>query len=591
MASRKRKVPDGVAALDHAPWAEQCAALCAGAPMPPHTERQSTSKAARNRHQPPSRRSVHRKRRRPGSGIAGARLFTPDVEKALLQLLPYLHATRVLRQSVVPGGPTLRALAVLMHLGMETAAGYDVAELMTAYGAKLREVEKLGERILAIGGIPAVLAEAALASRPTQARALDLVARGGPRLRAAKLDVGGAISGTDSERAADVRLQPPALPPGAAVSASATAAVPTSSDAEAAPKLPSEQLPGGSRHCGGDLLFPNLALLEGERRGLTPLFIMVPGAGAGFYGAEQLHCTTGHDERARRAEGCAAHVSFAVQTPAQTLGLAPKSPACRAIHKRVQTAAAADAAGAAWRDAVWLAVYDADACTPRPAAPTVKAEHDPALMAALPWRRIVLYDASSGRPLVFYDADGGLRDGDAARARSAFAFLDDFQYTLHRQRESRASGALGVDGVGGQRMVMLGVRQQKFGCARPEKRRKGRVAVANTCGDVDAYVGHWDNDAVGCAERVQPTWDAMEGCMCRMLPEACGVMAEAIRGARVTDRLYTREAREFMSRGHGLVNNVGASSAYQSPAHVDANDVGITFAFAVKCGLCARHVK
>ena len=63
--------------------------------------------------------------------------------------------------------------------------------------------------------------------------------------------------------------------------------------------------------------------------------------------------------------GCAAHVSFAVQTPAQTLGLAPKSPACRAIHKRVQAAAAADAASAAWRDAVWLAVYDARARSSR----------------------------------------------------------------------------------------------------------------------------------------------------------------------------------------------------------------------------------
>ena len=79
--------------------------------------------------------------------------------------------------------------------------------------------------------------------------------------------------------------------------------------------------------------------------------------------------------------------------------------------------------------------------------------------------------------------------------------------------------------------------------------------------------------------------------MCRMLPQACGAMAGAIRGAGVVERLYTREARQFMSRKHGLVNNVGASSAYQSPAHVDANDVGITFAFAVKCGACSRHMK
>ena len=79
----------------------------------------------------------------------------------------------------------------------------------------------------------------------------------------------------------------------------------------------------------------------------------------------------------------------------------------------------------------------------------------------------------------------------AARRRRAdwlpFAFLDGYQFTLSRQRESRAMGALGIDGVGGQRMLMLGVRQQKYGCPRPDGTRRGRVEVANSSGDLDAH--------------------------------------------------------------------------------------------------------
>jgi len=38
-----------------------------------------------------------------------------------------------------------------------------------------------------------------------------------------------------------------------------------------------------------------------------------------------------------------------------------------------------------------------------------------------------------------------------------------------------------------------------------------------------------------------------------------------------------------------IVNNVGLSSAYQSPHHRDANDMGPTVAFAVKCPVAATR--
>ena len=116
-------------------------------------------------------------------------------------------------------------------------------------------------------------------------------------------------------------------------------------------------------------------------------------------------------------------------------------------------------------------------------------------------------------------------------------------------------------------MVMLGVRQQKYGCARPEhkKERKGRVAVANACGDVDAYVVHWDHDAVDCAERVQPTWDAIERCMRRMLPHACGAgwrESDPGCGSGVVERLYTCEARQF-NGGNGCLDVSHSTVSYE----------------------------
>ena len=317
-----------------------------------------------------------------------------------------------------------------------------------------------------------------------------------------------------------------------------------------------------------------------------PLFAMVPGAAAAFEGSELCHGTTEHDVPEARATGCGAHVSFAVQTPAAMLGLARQAPACKAVHERARAGAASDAASAGWRDATWLPVHNAGACEPRLAAPTVRLAHDAAIMAVLPWRKVVLYDVASGRPLVFYDADGGLREGDAARARAAFAFLEHFNFTLHREE-----GALGMDGRGLQRMLMLGIRQQKYGNARPDASRRGRVAVANASGDLDAYVAHWDCEAVGARDRVQPTWDALEARMRALLPEACRVLGEAIEEAGVRERLYTAEAHGFMSQGMGIVNNVGASAAYQSPAHCDESDVCWTFAFAVKCGGCSCEVE
>ena len=89
--------------------------------------------------------------------------------------------------------------------------------------------------------------------------------------------------------------------------------------------LQESRLVGGSEHCGGDLCFPNVTLAHPELGQRMPLFMMQPGAAATFAGATLCHGTTAHHAESKRSPGCAAHVSFAVQTPAATLGLTNSS--------------------------------------------------------------------------------------------------------------------------------------------------------------------------------------------------------------------------------------------------------------------------
>ena len=67
-------------------------------------------------------------------------------------------------------------------------------------------------------------------------------------------------------------------------------------------------------------------------------------------------------------------------------------------------------------------------------------------MAALPYRRIVLFDVNSNQPLVFYDCAGGLEAGTAEKARKHFTFLHtDHDFTLHTStylKSAMSEGAL-----------------------------------------------------------------------------------------------------------------------------------------------------
>ena len=79
------------------------------------------------------------------------------------------------------------------------------------------------------------------------------------------------------------------------------------------PSIAADFLPGGAKHCGGDLCFCHLTMAHASLGRKMPHFMMAPGAFAAFSGAGLCHCTTEHDDEEDRPLNCRAHISFAVQ--------------------------------------------------------------------------------------------------------------------------------------------------------------------------------------------------------------------------------------------------------------------------------------
>lgn len=347
-----------------------------------------------------------------------------------------------------------------------------------------------------------------------------------------------------------------------------------------ASSIPEEQQPGGECHCGGDLSFPNLALAHPELGHKMPLFLMAPGAVATFAGASLCHGTTAHHTEKKRSHGCKAHISFAVQTPAATLGVENSSSERHGLQEEMLAAGRRDV-DEHWRspDTVWMPVWNFN----KVAAPLGLLAYDESSMCALPWNRIVLYDVETDLPLVLYDIQGGLRASETEAARSHFSFLHtDWRFNLNRQAsESSPSGCLFLDPQGSQRMEMLGIHSRRRNITKPPERHRSWVKVADAKGDLDSYVVHMDEDRFTGAP-IKRLWNAMSARMHALLPQASAAMVEALREAKVRERLYSTQAGNVLSDDL-LLNNVGVSAEYQSPPHFDVGDVGWTFAFAVKC--------
>jgi len=113
--------------------------------------------------------------------------------------------------------------------------------------------------------------------------------------------------------------------------------------------------PLGENHCGGDFVLPNLTLCHPELGYRMPLFLMAPGAVVSFPGSTLCHGTTTHHDEEAREPGCAAHVSFAVQTPVKTLKMGRSSEERQQLHDKLLRRGHEDACKL--DGAVWLPVW------------------------------------------------------------------------------------------------------------------------------------------------------------------------------------------------------------------------------------------
>ena len=613
-------------------WQVLCADSIGSGDINDNSKHPAQYKLSRNKKCPPSRRRVQgsKKNRRPKQVDAEAtqakdpvfgEAFTVDARRSVQVLLPWLQMAGVVKGPVAAHGSMARAIATAFCMEFDGWFELERDAVRIMYGAERATVDVVHQRLRAAGGAVAVLAQAALEAikagpaGPAARRkgsitkaerccaALCYIGRGGMKLRAAHLlppseqspsrcstappnalaepprpqplrpsAVAGAA--TAATAAAAAAAASPASPTSTAAPLPAAAASPASPTSTAAP-LPDEVMPGGSRDCGGNLLFPLLTLVAD---GQMPLFVMTSGAVALVSGSDLVHGTTEHHAHEVRAQGCEAHVSFAVQTPAPLLGSSRGADCVRALHDELLRLSGDDARETGGRfspaNARWLAVQN----TPEGPTPSGRLLYDSSTMTAMQHSRIVLFDAETHQPLVLYDSSGGLTGACAKEAGARFAFLDDFKFTLHREQ-----GSLGVDAIGEQRMLMLGVRNQGYNLTnRPDVSRK-ELKVANPLGDLCGYVAHWDiPELYEHADSVRGVWNSISARLNVLLPRTTRRLSQALEAANVRGRMYCEDAKGLVSND-GVCCNVGVSAAYQSPAHSDANDVGLTAAFSIKC--------
>ena len=517
-------------------------------------------------------------------------LFTDQVRTWVLSLINHLRAIEVIRLPVAAHGRgCIRAIPAALHLDHCTSTDPEtemtVSRVAYLYGASADDVLIFGGR----------LASAIAIHRGKVAVTADTYAK--VHLTSAMADT--TVTATVAETANYLLRSAGPLPPQISLADSPTAVSCSPSflvpcplpqlfkepgqgqqlSELPEPSLHADWLVGGKHHCGGDLLFPFMTLVHAQFDGRMPLFMMKPGAAAFFSGSESAHGTSAHHQESDRS--CKAHLSFAVQTPAKTYGFSRNEPAARRLHDELMAAGELDATDphGPWADAVWLGVF----VTRGKQEPSCKLEYNLKTMMALPYSKIVLYDIETNKPLVLYDSNGGLGASTANAVRQRYGFMHDYKFTLNRMAESAATGALGLDAQGYQRMLMLGIRHQGRNVkSRPNTGGQRQLEVANKQGDLDGYVVHWDDPDFAPGKELITLFNAISKRMRAALPTACQVALKALEAAKVRERLYCKAANGVMSDDM-LTNNVGMSAAYQSPAHVDKNDMGWTAAMAVKC--------
>ena len=340
-------------------------------------------------------------------------------------------------------------------------------------------------------------------------------------------------------------------------------------------------------HCGGDLVFPNLTLCDPTLGFRMPIFMMAPGAVAAFSGSDLCHGTTEHHSESKRAGGCRAHISFAVQTPGAILGMyrvEDRNP----LHGLLLQAGHEDAL--TLEGAIWVPVWHFRDKKP----PIIKLTYSKEHMYSLLWKKVVLFDVTTGKALVIYDSSGGMSKRVALRVSHHFNFMHKNWKFTSLDRHASTSGKLGclhLDKRGAQRMEMLLLHARGRNGNKPlralrigTKAHKGfKGKIANRKGDLEAYAVHFGPHSERFSpQKLRDFLNHLSDKMHALLPSACNAMVSALKAANIRERCCSQLARSLTSHDF-LVNNIGVSAAYQSPPHFDGNDIGWTFAFASKC--------
>jgi hypothetical protein len=226
-------------------------------------------------------------------------------------------------------------------------------------------------------------------------------------------------------------------------------------------------------------------------------------------------------------------------------------------------------------DAMWIPVQILDFNTKPVLTNKITFKINKKDLFVLKWCRIVLFNVDVGRndPLVFYYISGGLKQHDAALARSHFSFLKTWEFKLDRHsRGFNSSGCLHLDKWDRQRMEMMGIHSRSRNKHNPPDSKHPQLQIANQLGDLDLYVVHHDQEQFK-SKNIGIIWEAISKWMQVALPLTSEQMVEELQKAAVIERVYSAGVGNFVSRDL-LVNNVGVSESYQSPPHIDKSDIG-----------------
>ncbi len=311
---------------------------------------------------------------------------------------------------------------------------------------------------------------------------------------------------------------------------------------------------------------------------------MASGSIAVFPGADLYHCTSEHDLEKHCPPNCKAYISFAVQMPSPILG--QQKSFTNQLCTELIALGGKDGLQH-WNDAMWIPVWLLDFNT-KPvltAKITYKTNKDD--LFVLKWCQIVLFNVGVERndTLVFYYIIGGLKQQDAALARSHFSFLKTWEFKLdHHSKESNSSGCLHLDKWGRHHMEMMGIHSRGRNKHHPPDSNRPQLQIANWSGDLDLHVVHHDFEQFQ-SKNIGIIWEAISKRMHAALPQASEQMVDELQKTGLHERVYSAGAGNFVSRDL-LVNNVGVLESCQSPPHIDKNDVGWTFAFVCKWGPC-----